>query len=1348
MIGSGSKSRIFYYLIILFLVINLKNVYRVYALSGEFDANGNGITQNSLTSTTIPTTINQEQSTDENKSESIDSVNKVPDLKSSDQLFPKPDSQKNEVDQSGHKPIDQLPPSDDYDEDDVRGIDEKSGEISRYTLGVDQEWLRRENAAKVVGSKLPASTSVGYNKRTHTLEPILSAQKTLGGVIQSLVDNESILRRKYSQKVKIQHDLSLAITRETAQVVSLLTSGELQKLRMKHPLVFQRLVEPLQTQHALNILLSKDMNRMKRYNKNWYSYAKNDDKKALLDELRNYCGNKALYASNIKQPKKMKKSREDVYKKLELFHNDYQCQLVVRENQISEKILRTFEQQSGLYIAPLYNSISPSIGNKWLLSKFEQYFSQSANLNLDLLGKTAYSLIGRFMLMVENGTVLPTSPSSQVALSSLTTILSNIMEGIVEPTTFLGKKKYYGFMNMCDVKCAEGLFKPKSNFFYKELLNKQLEILKWVTAFYNDDLLRIDTSAQKLLLEIMYRTTRDPGFLRSYKSVRLNIKSEFEDKDKSFIELDTPIPVPIKFQKLERVTKNTGQLQDVTDENKPTKSPIMGKFKIFMSRFLSGFRKQGSSVDNKALSSSIVPYEVFKTPKNIVASLDNLFLDTFYNIADYIKSAAEHENNVYYETLNTFVLIQNIHGAIHSFEDKKTKSLASSKTLGAVFRWLNMNPREHLSHIPNKFLPFTSLSLQLMFFLQNVVESYTMSFLGSLKGFFRGLIKFGFKGRFRPKTYAQLYEFLEPHVVYNSGKYLNSLDIISSMVSKFKDLFLSKPAIPSPIIQYITVFVGLWAKGASGDFSMSDINMDRVRKTFFLSYVSNGKSLADMATNIIMDNCKVGNHALHLGCISKISSNNKCKQIYVSLKSNKLKKVLKMLEATFHDPLDIIRLASDTARRCLAQKKQPRPRQSMKRSKPYKYFPLAKKTIKVPHYMDRLMLHSEFSHRIHCYKAQKRLVKEMIKSLSSAVSEDSARKIISTVFSSYRSIEIKQVGMANSSYRLICPFMYDAPEELRNIHQLNIIKYVISKAVSKARFSPERKRLLTSLQSQPHKLYPTIQMEPLADLPGCVLVGTRKYNGVSYSGGYAPLEKIAYPDNVVVKPGEGRLVYDGSGFVPELMALRETVNVESISVRFEGGYNKYYYNMTDGTQVDERNFAIDSPDFIVKSHVLTTANALIKLGFDMGRIIWCGYKHGWVADFVLSEVVGDTDVPVFNGRYWLLSRELRVEDLVGPDMKIKDGDEIKMENIDKYNIRIVNTNNEVMNLNKDSNKESSQSGDSPSNSAEGSFSTILGNITPGGVKNLVKDASYIPERNTLVIDLDAPDFVYSIGGNL
>lgn len=1348
---SDSKFRIIYYLFLLGIIIYLPKVNCVHALAPVLDGNGNDITQDVLTPSDSNVTNQQVNGA------SIDLVSKPSGLNGNLPNPLKSDSQKDEAFHNKVMPG-TLSPDDDYDENDVKEIDTKNGGISNHTLGIDQEWLNKEKAAKRAGSKLTTGTSFEYNKRTHTLEPVLTDQRMLGGVIQSLVDNEAMLRRKYSQKIRVQHDLSLAVTKETAYIVSLLTNGELYTIRMKHPLVFQRLIEPLQTQHALNILLSKDLNRLRKYNKIWYARAKNDDKGALLEELRRYCGDENLYASNVKRPKKIKRSREEVYRKLELFHNDYQCQLVVRENQISEKILRAFDQQSGLYVAPSYSSLSPALGNKWLLSKFEQYFSQSSNLKLELLGKTAYSLIGKFMLMVENGTVLPTSPSSQVALSSLITILSNIMDGVIEPLTFLGRKKYYGFMNMCNVKCANGLFKPKkSNLLYEEVLNKQLEMLKWVTSFYNDDLLRIDTSAQKVLLEIMYRTTRDPKFLRSGKNTRLTMKSEFQDRGNSFAELDSSVPIIPTLQGIERhlnfnnnSTEDKDKSQVAVVASKPDLSlSVAGQFKVFLSRFLSGFRKQGFGVNNKGRSNSIVPYEVFKTPNNVVPSLDDSFLDTFENISDYIKSAAEHENNVYYETLNTFILIQNMHGAIHSFEDKKTRSLASSKSLGAVFRWLNMNHTKHLSHIPNKFLPFTSLSLQMMFFLQNVVESYTMSFFGGLKGFFKGLVKVGFNARFRPKTYADLYGYLEPHAVYNSGKYYSSVNVISNMVSKFKDMFLSKPAIPSPVIQYITVFLGLWVRGASNNFSMTDTSIDRVRKMFFLSYLSNGKSLADIATNIIIDNCKVSNHALHLGCIARTSSsNNKCKQRYVNLKPAKVRKMLKMLEATLHDPLDIIRMASDTARRCLAQKKQRRPRRSLKQTKRYPYVPLVKKTFKVPHAIDRLMLHSELSHRLHCYKTQEKLVRAMVKSLSSARSEEDVKRGIAAAFSSYRSIEIKQAGMATSSYRLICPFMYDAPEALKNVHRLNIVKFVIEKMIRMSRFSPKLKHMFTSLYAQPEKLCPTEPMEPLPDLPGCVLVGTRKYNGVSYSGGYAPLEEVAYPTNVALKPGEGRLVYDGSGFVPELTALRETSDVGSISVKMEGDYAKYYYNMRDGTQVDEREFALDNPDFAVRAHVITMASALTKLGLDMGRIIWCGYKHGWVADFVLSEVVGDADVPVFNGRYWLLSKELRVGDLVGSETKIKDGDEIRIENVGKYNIKIVNSNNEVLNLNKGGFQESSPEDGNPYNSAESLFGTILGNVTPGGVKNLVKDASYNPENNTLVIDLDSPDFLYSLGGSL
>ncbi|EAN34399.1 putative integral membrane protein [Theileria parva strain Muguga] len=1630
--------------------------------------------------------------------------------------------------------------SDDFDVNEVEAV-KKSKLDPSITQGLGNSIPRK---SQVSGTQIPVATSFEYNRSAHVLEPKFEKPKVMGGIIQTLTDKESKLRRMTKRKLRIQHDLTLYISKESANVVNMLNNGEVGKLQKVHPLVYLRLQEVFQSQYALNQLLKKDGDKVKRYDKNWYLNSTPTAKASFIEEIRKYTKEPELYGK-FKQPKKMKESRKLVYEKLELFHNDYICQRIVRENQFSDKIIRSFEQQSGLYIAPNYHNLVPGLGNLWLIKNFERYYMEASRSKVTTFSKVAPSLVGKFMLMVENGTVLPSPPSSQVAIHSLSIILSMVMEGVREPQLFLGKKKFYGFMSLCDTKCIQTLYDndkvatTEKGVGKKGTVGKRLaQFLKWVQLFHTEDLLLIDTYAQRVLLSIMYAITREDFYRSSPRNVQLRIQSQFTNQkpSQSFLQEDSDDIVEpsmlevgpdarerelreanrrliedynrrrqeeyekrrreqykdphkqyknrqeylrdqmgrvldeqskeVHKQKAERekqafedalngsdtfqkamrqreeilrrarynsrmpsndvenekslftnTADNTNDNADNTSEEKNTdvRSKLEGMgntYKKFYNMFMSGYHEPGKSVNPENTSEQIIPFHVFATSNGGRVSgsvgYDHQFLDVINVITD-LTNLANKDYNVYYQSVNTIIMIRSIHLALHSFENSKQKKITSSKTFGSLFRYLNTDSNGYVMNLTKQFLPATSLSLQLIFFIQELVERYHHGIIGLLRKFFKNLL---FRGIIRaPTNFRQVNNNFNTYVIYDDKKYKGTLETVHQLVKMFKDSFITKASIPIPIIQYITIFLSLWSQSDSQTFNISDRSENIARKMFLLSFLVNKRSLADMATEMVLQHC-AGLKMLHLGCVSKLNNNNKeCKDYSLLLKKKKVLRIMRMIESTSMDPLDVIRIASDTCRRCVAnltvrphvgaptllqmeqdlddgedddledvedsyleldegleggsggcldclgccnRKKNQETtstsnsnsnpnsnsggkdsstdkdlstnsasgqststsrsgfgksgipcaagsgtrafgnpsylqipnnssntssnilktsllqldeslelknnifssyspassglrafnspsltkpaninnnngtirngdRQSKNRqadeSKPTKpltdssskssllelnddvnsekvnaetgesqstksksnsnsdsensnkkwYDPLKKvknvfkkkmtpeeEAMMLPHFVDRLMLHSEITHRIHCYYTQKTLVKRLIKELKKAKDELDIKQIIANVFGEFRSIEIIQSGMASSIHQLICPFMMESPNELRLPIQTNILQYVIKQLVSKYKLNPIKKDLFKQFRGKINELVPDLEGYMKVDVVGSVFVGLRKYNGIYYSGGYAPFDKIDKPTNILLKPGEGRLVYDGDNFVPELTALNDIPSLESINIIHEYDYDRIVYQINTGNGegasivMSERKFALEYPNFIIRAHVLITAKALMRMGFDMGRVIWCGDKYGWVADFSLDNIVPVSDVPVYNGQYWLLTSQLTVKDVVG-NVPIRLVDKKSYMDTGSTDITIDDKglneiNVEIISNGKKVGEVKSHKGETLEGEDEEGMEFLVGaggdnlSATPGAVKT-VKTATYNPTTHGLTLDLDMPDFI-------
>ncbi|CDR94669.1 membrane protein, putative [Babesia bigemina] len=1225
-------------------------------------------------------------------------------------------------------PTEQAPeiPSDSYNKEDM----EKNSDATKIDLGdvieggnqnlsnmtekVDQEWLNKESTAESIQEKLPEGTGYTYNKSARMLTPVVQEPKMMGGVLQTLIDKEAEIRRRTEQAVHIEHDLRLRVTRETAEVVALLTNEDLFELKRSHPLVFMRIVEPLKVAVAMGQLNKSAHTIVSTYDRSWYVRATPKEKADLLANIRRDTGRAYLFASKVKKPKQMTPEKSSVYQKLDEFFNDYQCQKIIRGNQVAKQMLRMFSESSGLYVAPFYTDVVPTLGSLWMIARFEKFYSQSEMLRAEVLAKSLPQMVGRFMVMVENGTLLPTSINLQANLYSLATMLSKIMDGVAGSSKFMGKRKFYGFMGMCDASCARGIETDAidGDASKKFVLNKQREILRWVSFYLRDDLLRIDTTVQKTMLELMFRTTNSEEFILSPKNVKLHLKSEIvKNNGPSMLEL------PRRRSKQPKEPKAPKQKAQAKDDDKERK--------VLMGRFMSGYRLPGRRVNNNADFRDIAPYNSFKTPAKLVASLDNGLLNMLEVISDVVNlTTAGDSSNLYFQAFNTWVQLQSFHAAIHAFEPNTSRRKTTSKTLGAVFRFLNMSASAHIESMPRQFLPFTSLILQLSFYFQNSVDGYERGKLKGLKTFFKGLMKFGLRSRLGPSNFDELHSYFETQVVYNKARYSIGRAVVAKLTSDFKMMFLGKPAVPTPIIQLITVYVGLWTRGSAAALDFADYTIDPVRKAFFLGYLSNKSDLSTYATEIIVQHCASKAPVLHLGCLKASDKGRRsCKQVSFRTNKSDVLKLMQTLDATLENPLDTVRIASDTARRCNAMPARTGIRSSGKKATS----------------RDVTMLFSELAMRYQCYKAQVTAAGQLVKILSNLKDQSAVQSTIDNFFSSMRTITIKHSTVSENGPTLVCPFMDDAPEELRNRHRSRIVEYVMNRVKARRGALGIFKKIGSIFSGDKSSgVKGTVTSRgPLDNIAGCIFVGTRSYDGILFHGGFAPPEKIPIPESVAVRPGEGRVVYNGENFVSEIEALGPSTGVKAVTLEQRNGETRRKYVMESGDKFGEISFATKFKDFVVRAHVLTTASALRGMGYDIGKFIWCGYEHGWVADFALNNVIGNSDIPVFNGDYWVLSKQMVVADVVGQKVPIKNGEQIKDASVQNVNVEVKSGDGNSI-ARYPSNQGSPSSFITSGDETTFTFDTGYGNVSPAAVRDLVRNAEFDSATNTLVINLDAP----------
>nr|QIQ50265.1 rhoptry neck protein [Babesia orientalis] len=1213
--------------------------------------------------------------------------------------------------------------------------------MSKMTMNVDQDWLNKERAVEAVQKNLPTGTGYSYKKGAKLLTPVTEEPKMMGGVLQTLIDKEAEVRRRHKEAVQIEHDLRLRVTRETADIIALLSNGKLAELKNEHPLVFARLVEPLKASIALSHLNKTANNIISFYDRNWYLRATPKDKATLLENIRKDTGRHDLFALKVNKPDKMTPEKDHIYKILDGYFNDYQSQKVVRGNQVAKQMLRMFDQASGLYVAPFYTDVVPTLGSTWLNQRFENFYTKTEFLRGEALAKAMPQLVGRFMVMVENGTVLATSTDIQMSLYSLAAVLSKIMDGVTEPTNFLGKRKFYGYMGMCDTNCAKGIATnyrdgdPLKTFVH----NKQREVLRWISLYLRDDLLRVDTSIQKLLVEIMFRTTNDLKFRPSDEKVNLHVKSEYVDPNakQSLLELpnlkEVISKIPRKLGKIPKRLNNIQPPQLITNiAKKPKLTRLSNAFARLGSgfdRFMSGYRLPGRMVDNRLDARSIAPYNAFKTPKKVIASLDDGLMQMVEVAVDMVNLRSSSDaQNLYYQVFNTWVQLQSFHAAIHSFEPQTSKKRTSSKTLGAIFRHLNTSVSKHIEGMPKMFLPFTSLLLQICFYIENSVDGYRRSTLKRLKNFLTGIFSLGIKSRLGPSNFTELQSYLEPQVVYNKSRYVIGRAIISNLVQDFKLMFLNKPAIPMPIIQAITMFLGLWARGSSDKLNLADQNIDIARRIFFLNYMSNKYDLAMTATEIVVQHCAATAPILHLGCVPRnVRGAIKCKNVAVPTTKFHVLKVMQMMDATFEDPLDIIRMGTDLARRCKAMPVRTN-------------IVVKKKKDKKPQPYDTAIMYSELAHRYHCYQEQAYVVDQITKSLLKTKDVDAMGDVINSIFEKSRSITVRQTNQSESGPTLVCPYMEDAPEELRDRYRDRMVKYAASQMTMRRRATEALKNFGNKVADKfsISRRNRTSGIPPLESIVGAVLVGTRQFDGIFFYGGFPSPEKITMPESVTVKAGDGRVVYHGKEFMAELEVLRP-LGVNAVLMEKQKNVTKRMYYMDSGTKMDELAFGLDAMNFVVRAHVLTTASTLREMGYDIGKFIWCGYEHGWVADFALHNIIGNSDVPVFNGSYWLLSKQMKVSDVLGKKVRIKHGEKVMDQDIDDINLNVFSS--DGAQIAKYPAKKGSGANFANHGANSFTFDTGYGEVSPAAIEDIIRDAEFDEATNTLVVNLDAPSSV-------
>lgn len=448
-----------------------------------------------------------------------------------------------------------------------------------------------------------------------------------------------------------------------------------------------------------------------------------------------------------------------------------------------------------------------------------------------------------------------------------------------------------------------------------------------------------------------------------------------------------------------------------------------------------------------------------------------------------------------------------------------------------------------------------------------------------------------------------------------------------------KKKFLSLPYTPTLLAQFVSTILSLWVFENEKDVSLQNSNVSRFKKLFFLTYFVHNDGPVEKAVDIIYNRCKSRTKKIVLGCIHDYGGigkskffgliSRKCKPTRINVKKRSIRKILKVLMSSLSNPLDILKIAVDTATRCDHFYRSPSKGDNKKNKINYDLF-----------------IKSELSLRYICATVTKKIVQKIIKDVSRLKDMNQAQSVIDKTLNSLQYLKIKNHRDESSSITIICPFMEGNDKNIRDLERSQIT-YFVFKNIG----------MLKILKGKVLNLFKksiSIREGIKSDSSIFIKVGARKFNGLLFTGGYHLNVENSQRDTLHIDFSESRMVYDGRNFVDELSIIKED-GVKKIEMKgINEGYQRIYV-LQDGTKVTEFDFGIQNPNaniIVFDGFNYISSRALSIMGLNDERLVWAGDTIGWTAEFALS-LISESPVPIFDGHAWVLLDKLSVKSILG-----------------------------------------------------------------------------------------------------
>ncbi|SBT87463.1 rhoptry neck protein 5 [Plasmodium malariae] len=1032
----------------------------------------------------------------------------------------------------------------------------------------------------------------------------------LGGLSQNSSDPSDVEKSKYEKAVRYLQKLNNEMI-----IFSTKINRELERYNYSSLNNFIRasalLKESLATMHSLDVIRNDQPLVFSKYTLDWYTNASLKEKYQTEKNIERALNN--LFVKEVKKKKNVKARIID--ENIKQLETDLLVQRLVNDSIHVTKLLKEHNGGSTNYMSPMHSDVCGQLGNVLVSFMFEKVYKKSINNDLGYFKKFLPRLKFRINSMVHNGTLILLEKELDEALHSFKLKTAELME------------KKFGFVDMCSHKCVDAtvnapyyLDEYKGKFKESDTLQRRADLIKIIMYYYRDKLYNIETASDLILIMLLY------------------LNSATELTEKGFIDISS-ISTSDKFNLL-----NT-----TIDRKKKKKNVKKNKKQNFL---------------------KIAPFNFFREEPEERSGNEAIFA-----IDDIIKTCllaktSQNFNYLFEMTKELWNNIQNIYSASYGFVSSrriKTKRFVTSKirNVGFIFRWFNYNKKAstNTNFLVHNFSPLISINLQLTFFIRTMIEQYESSFLSNFSSNLKKIFTLG-KSSAHPRNYNDLVNFSETDYLLRYSKADKVQRIISQLVKMLKKKFLSIPYTPTLLAQYISLFLSLWVFENEEYISLQNPNVSRFKKLFFLSYFIHNSGPLEKAVEIIYDRCKRKTSEIVLGCIDDYGGirkkkflgiiNRKCKATRIPIRKPSIRKVLKVLMPSLSDPLDIIKIAVDTATRCEYFSRGAIAHNNTKKQNKINYDVFVK---------------SELSLRYICANVTKNIVKKIIKDVSRLKNMSESQNLIQETLNSLQYLKIRNYMDKESSISIFCPFMEGNDKQIRDLER-DQISFFVHKNVGllkilKGKIMNVFKKSITTREGI--KPDSAISLKVGGNFIKHEKIKYKKQKDKMINNKYINdkfiLELLTkdFSDTLHIGLSKNRKVYNGREFVDELEILRP-FDVKRIVMKGVDEENERFYVLSDNTQISEFDYAIVNPSgnsshknmfiktitniVIYDGNNYISAFALRDMGLQNERIVWAGYSVGWVAEFALSSI-SEKPLPIFDGYAWVLLEKLSIKSILG-----------------------------------------------------------------------------------------------------